>query len=176
FKNISDATGTVAFGAASSITGNVTAATLDETGYGWNLTVTITGANAGTATDIGGSFSCVSAIDANAAKSNTMGGTGQTYTLDAVVADKASPTRRSSDLFKNISDATGTVAFGAASSITGNVTAATLNETGYGSNLTVTLTGANAGTATDIGGSFSGVSAIDANAAKSRTVEDTCEL
>src|SRR5438132_9736487 len=113
FKNISDATGTVAFGAASSITGNVTAATLNETGYGSNLTVTITGANAGTATDIGGSFSGVSAIDANAAKSNTMGGTGQTYTLDAAVADKGSSNGITWTAFKNISDATGTVAFGA---------------------------------------------------------------
>src|SRR5260221_249909 len=171
FKNISDATGTVVSGSASSLTGTAAVATLNDTAYASNLTVTISGANAGTSTNVA-NFSGVSAIDANAAKSNTMGGTGQSYTLDATTADKGSSNGITWTAFKNISDATGTVVSGSASSLTGTAAVATLNDTAYASNLTVTISGANAGTSTNVA-NFSGVSAIDANAAKSNTMGGT---
>src|SRR5207249_4825836 len=139
FKNISDATGTVAFGAASSITGNVTAATLDETAYSQNLTLTITGATTATATDSGGTFGGVGAIDADAARTNTTVRTGQTYTLEAVVADKVSRHGALPTSFKNISDATGTVNFQASGSVSGNVTADTLNYSTYTQDLTLNI-------------------------------------
>ncbi len=169
-KNVSDTTGTVNFNTGGSVTGNVLAATLNESTDAANLAVTLTGTNAGTATNIGGSFSGVSAINANAAKSNTMGGTGLTYTLDATTADKASSNGVTWTAFKNLSDATGTVNFSTGGSVTGNVLATTLNESAYNADLAVTLTGTGLGTATNIGGSFSGVSAINANAAKSNTM------
>ena len=172
-KNVSDTTGTVNFNTGGSVTGNVLAATLNESTDAANLAVTLTGTNAGTATNIGGSFSGVSAINANAAKSNTMGGTGLTYTLDATTADKASSNGVTWTAFKNLSDATGTVNFSTGGSVTGNVLATTLNESAYNADLAVTLTGTGLGTATNIGGSFSGVSAINANAAKSNTMGGT---
>ena len=63
--------------------------------------------------------------------------------------------------FKNISDTTGTVNFNTGGSVTGNVTAQLLNLGTYGSDVTVGLTGANAGTVTGlIGGTFAGVSTL----------------
>ncbi len=168
FQNISDATGTVSFGNAGGLSGTAAAQVLDYSGYGSNVTVGLTGANAGTATATGG-FSGVSTITGNAAKSNTMGGSGQTYALDAVTADAGSSNGVTWTAFQNISDATGTVSFGNAGGLSGTAAAQVLDYSGYGSNVTVGLTGANAGTATATGG-FSGVSTITGNAAKSNTM------
>ena len=91
------------------------------------------------------------------AKSNTMGGSGLTYTLDNTTADKGSSDGVTWTAFKNISDATGTVNLNASGHLTGTAAAQTLNYSGYGSNVVVGLTGADAGTATNIDGGFTGV-------------------
>ena len=74
---------TVNFGTTGTLGGNVTAATLNDTTYTGAVTVGLTGTGAGTITGVAGTFSGVSAINANSANSNTMGGSGATYVLDA---------------------------------------------------------------------------------------------
>ena len=59
----------------------------------------------------GGTFAGVSTLTGNAGQSNTMGGTGQTYLLDATTADMGSSNGVTWTAFKNISDTTGTVNF-----------------------------------------------------------------
>ena len=169
FKNISDATGTVNFQASGSVTGSVTAATLDDSTYGSAVTVGLAGAGAGTITGVAGTFSGVSAINANSANSNTMGGTGVTYVLTNGTPNAGSADGVTWTNFKNINDTTGTVNFGTTGTLGGNVTAATLNDTTYTGAVTVGLTGTGAGTITGVAGTFSGVSAINANSANSNT-------
>ena len=173
FKNISDATGSVNFGTGGSVTGSITANSLDYSSYGSDLTVTFTGNNAGTVNHgIGGNFSGVYTITANTAKNNTAIGSGQNYYLDNTTANEFDVANALCANFQNISDSTGYVYFGTAASLSGNVTAQTLDYVGagYASNVTVALTGANAGTASGIGGTFSGVTTITANSAKSNTM------
>src|SRR5207247_410976 len=135
FKNISDATGTVNFQASGSVSGNVTADTLNYSTYTSDLTLDVT---AGTITGVGGNV-VANTIKANAGQNNTVGGTGATYPPRPASADKGTSSGYTWTAFQNVNDATGTVVFGNASSVSGNVTAATLNETGYGSNLAVTI-------------------------------------
>ena len=173
FENITDATGFINFGTVGSISGSVTASTLNYGTYGANVTATLTGPHAGTATGIGGTFSGVATLTGNAANSNTIGGSGLTYVLVNGTPDAGSADSVAWTNFKNISDATGTVNFGGSGSVTGNILASTLNYGTYAGNVTATLTGANAGTATGIGGSFSGVAALTGNAAGSNTIAGT---
>src|SRR6185295_4886229 len=174
FRNINDATGTVDFNASGSVTGSVTAQTLDYSGYGSAVTVAISGANAGTATGIGTTFSGVSTISGNAAQSNTMGGTGQTYSLTDGTPNAGSSNSISWTAFRNINDATGTVDFNVSGSVTGNVTAQTLDYTTYGQALTFDIS---AGTITNdgVGGTLAGFTTVNANAAQSNTVAGTGE-
>src|SRR6185295_7827807 len=172
FRNISDATGTVGFNVSGSVTGNVTAQTLDYTTYGQALTFDI---SAGTITNdgVGGTLAGFTTVNANAAQSNTVAGTGENYSLTDGTANAGSGNGYTWSAFRNVNDATGTVDFNASGSVTGSVTAQTLDYSGYGSAVTVAISGANAGTATGIGTTFSGVSTISGNAAQSNTMGGT---
>src|SRR6267142_1617814 len=156
FRNVNDATGTVDFQASGSVTGSVTAQTLNYSTYGSSVTVDLT---AGTATGIGTTWSGVSTINANAVQSNTIGGTGETYTLANGTLDAGSNGTVSWTAFRNINDAAGAVNFQASGSVSGNVTADTLNFTTYGSGVTLDVT---AGSITNdgVGGTLSGFTTV----------------
>ena len=128
------------------------------------MAVILTVANAGQATGIGGTFSGVSAINANGAIPNSVGGSGLTYALDNTIANKGSADSVTWTGIQNISDATGTVNFGTGGSVGGGVTAQTLNYSTYGSPVSVTLAAVpNAGAATsDVGWRSSSMPAKDA--------------
>src|SRR6266850_209242 len=166
FRNINDATGTVDFQASGSVTGSVTAQTLNYSTYGSSVTVDLT---AGTATGIGTTWSGVSTINANAVQSNIIGGTGETYTLANGTLDAGSNGTVSWTAFRNINDAAGTVNFQVSGSVTGNVTAQTLNYSTYGQALSFDIT---AGSITNdgVGGTLSGFSTVNANPAQNNTV------
>jgi len=156
-----------------SITGTVTAPTLNFSTYTAPISATVTGANAGTITGTGG-FSGVSTINANGANSNTMGGTGQTYLLTNGTPDAGSSNSVNWTAFKNITDATGTVNFNNTGSLTGNLSAQTFNYTTYGQALTLNVTASsllNSG----VGGilTFNGTKTVNANAAQTNLVEGT---
>src|SRR5581483_10093565 len=170
FKNINDATGTVDFQASGSVTGSVSAATLDYSTYGSPVSIDLT---ARTASAIGTTWSGVSTINANAAQSNTIGGSGEVYTLTDGTPNAGSNGAVSWTNFRNINDATGTVDFQVSGSVTGSVTGDTLNYSSYGSPVNVDLT---AGTASGIGTTWSGVSTINANAAQSNTIGGSGEV
>ncbi|EIL91903.1 hypothetical protein, partial [Rhodanobacter spathiphylli] len=120
FENISDATGTVNFGTNGGVTGTIAVQTLDFGNYLQDLTLNVdTGAISGAS----GSFSGYTTVNANAAQSNTVTGTSQTYALDNTVANQGSSNGYNWGGFQNISDATGTVNFGTAGSLAGNVAA-----------------------------------------------------
>ena len=86
FKNISDTTGTVNFGTSGSVSGNVMAATLNDSTYG-PISVTVTGAHTGTVVaNIGGTFSGVSTINANATNSNILNAASDTWTITGAKA------------------------------------------------------------------------------------------
>ena len=163
----------VNFQASGSVTGNVTAPTLNFSTYGSDVSATVTGANAGTITGTGG-FSGVSTINANGAQSNTMGGTGQTYALTNGTPDAGSSNSVSWTNFKNITDTTGTVNFQTSGSVTGNVSAQTLNYSAYTQDLTLDVT---AGTITNggVGGTITlnGTKTVNADAAQNNTVGGT---
>src|SRR5581483_7996510 len=169
--------GTFNMGAAGAVSGSVTAVsgTLNFASYATDITVSLTGANAGAATGIGTSFSGISAIDANGANSNTMGGTGNVYLLDDGTPDKGSSQGVAWTAFKNINDATGTVNFQVSGSVSGNMTAQTLNYSTYGQDLTLDIT---AGTITNngVGGTLSGFSTVNANPARNNTVGGSGEV
>src|SRR6266850_790964 len=166
FRNINDATGTVDFQASGSVTGSVTAQTLNYSTYGSSVTVDLT---AGTATGIGTTWSGVSTINANAVQSNIIGGTGETYTLANGTLDAGSNGTVSWTAFRNINDAAGAVNFQASGSVSGNVTADTLNFTTYGSGVTLDVT---AQTVTGVGGTAN-ANTVNANAGQTNTVGGT---
>jgi hypothetical protein len=161
--------------------GNVTGAFADDTrqsavsgiiyGAGFSA-VTGTGGNVTGVTgdfDVGTKKSSASGLDYSGFNLGVVSGSGAgatitggnlTYTLDNSVADKGSSNGVTWTSFGNINDATGTVNFGTAGALTGNVTAATLDYSGYGGLANVNLSGT--GT-TGVGGSVSGVSAIVAS-------------
>src|SRR6266850_2146757 len=166
FRNINDATGTVDFQASGSVTGSVAAQTLNYSTYGSSVTVDLT---AGTATGIGTTWSGVSTINANAVQSNIIGGTGETYTLANGTLDAGSNGTVSWTAFRNINDAAGAVNFQASGSVSGNVTADTLNFTTYGSGVTLDVT---AQTVTGVGGTAN-ANTVNANAGQTNTVGGT---
>src|SRR5690606_20180936 len=96
---------------------------------------------------------------ANAAQTNTVTGTGATYTLANGTPDAGSGGGYSWTAFENITDATGTVDFAVSGSVTGDVTADVLDYSGYGSAVTFDLANG-AGASTGIGGTWSGVTAV----------------
>jgi len=164
--NISDATGAVNFQASGSMSGNITADTLNFTTYTTSgLTLDIT---ANTVTGVGGTIT-VNKVDANPGQTNTVGGTGATYTLDNATQDKGTGNGYTWTHFQNINDSTGTVDFQVSGSQAGNVTAATLNYSTYGSNVTFDLAN-NSGATTGISGTWGSVTQVDANSAKSNTI------
>ena len=79
------------FGTGGSVSGNVTAATLDYTSYTSALTLNVT-ANTITPNGVGGTLSGVTQVNANAANSNTVTASSgtTTYTLDNATANKGS--------------------------------------------------------------------------------------
>src|SRR5690606_2472127 len=157
FENITDATGTVDFATSGSVTGDVTADVLDYDSYTQDLTLDIT---AGTITNggVGGTVTA-NTVNANAAQTNTVTGTGATYTLANGTPDAGSGGGYSWTAFENITDATGTVDFATSGSVTGDVTADVLDYSGYGSAVTFDLANG-AGATTGIGGTWSGVTAV----------------
>ncbi|HTM28469.1 MAG TPA: hypothetical protein VL097_03835, partial [Rhodanobacter sp.] len=92
----------------------------------------------------------------------TIAGSGQTYTLDNTVADQGSNGGVTWTGFGNIADTSGTVAFGTGGSLSGNVTAATLNYGSYGSAVAFDLAHG-VGATTGIGGTWAGVSTVTGN-------------
>jgi len=171
-ENINDATGTVDFQTSGSVTGNVTANTLNYSTYAQNLTLDVT-AYTITNNGVGGTLSGFSIVNANAAQNNTVVGTAQTYALTNGTPDGGISNSVTWTGFKNISDTTGTVNFGTSGSVTGNVTALTLNDSNYATDITATVTAANAGTVSNIGGTYSGVSTINAKGSNSNTMGGT---
>src|SRR6185295_18020988 len=172
FQNISDATGTVDFNVSGSVTGNVTALTADYTAYTQDLTLDITN-NTITNGGVGGTF-VVTNVNGNATQNNTVTGTAETYSLTDGTPNAGTGNGYTWSAFRNISDATGTVDFNVSGSVTGNVTAQTLDYTTYGQALTFDIT---AGTITNdgVGGTLAGFTTVNANAAQSNTVQGTGE-
>jgi filamentous hemagglutinin family protein len=149
FPNVSDATGVVNFQSSGSVSGNVTAQSLNYGTYSSPVTLSLSGA-AGTTTGIGGTRTGVSGITGSG-NSDTITGSGATYNLTAQNAGNSAGLSWAS--FENISDAAGgtfnlAVAF---NNVTGTIaaggTGATLNSSSdiTGLNLsvpsTVTMTG-----------------------------------
>ncbi|MBD8871348.1 filamentous hemagglutinin N-terminal domain-containing protein, partial [Rhodanobacter sp. DHB23] len=168
FGNITDATGTVNFGTGGSVTGNVTAATLNYGSYGSAVTFALAD-GVGATTGIGGTWTGVTTVTGNGSNSNTLTGSGQTYALDNSVADKGSSGGVSWTSFGNIDDTTGTVNFGTGGSVTGSVTVATLNYGSYGSAVTFALADG-VGATTGIGGTWTGVTTVTGNGSNSNTL------
>ncbi|MGS1126455.1 filamentous hemagglutinin N-terminal domain-containing protein [Rhodanobacter sp. UC4437_H4] len=113
------------------------ASTLDYSGFG---VTTLTGSGAGA----------------------TIAGSGQTYTLDNTVIDQGSSGGVTWTGFGNIADTSGTVAFGTGGSVSGNVTAATLNYGSHSGAVTFDLADGS-GATTGIGGTWAGVTAVTGN-------------
>ena len=156
FHTINDAAGTVNFGTGGSVGGNVTAATLDNSSYASAVTYDIAnGANA--TTGIGGTHTGVTTLTGNGANAatNTVQG-GATYTLDNATANKGGDGTVSWTGFGALNAGT-SVVFGTGGSVAGSVTAPTLDFSSYVGAISATVTGANAGTVSHVGGSFSGV-------------------
>src|SRR6266850_1454589 len=165
FRNINDAAGAVNFQASGSVSGNVTADTLNFTTYGSGVTLDVT---AQTVTGVGGTANA-NTVNANAGQTNTVGGTAAPYLLTDAIPDAGSSSGYTWTNFQNISDATGTVNFQVSGSVTGNVTAQTLNYSTYGQALSFDIT---AGSITNdgVGGTLSGFSTVNANPAQNNTV------
>jgi len=157
--NIADTTGTVNFGTSGSVAGNVTAKTLDYSSYASAVTFNVQG---NSAVGIGGTWSGVSTVTGSA-NTDTITGSSATYTLTGLNAG-SNGAGLSWTSFENLADATGTVAFGAGSSLSGNATAKVLNYGAYGSPVTFDLSGGAHGT-TGIGGTWSGVTSVTGSAA-----------
>ena len=96
----------------------------------------------------------------------TIAGSGQTYTLNNTIANQGSSAGVTWTGFGSIADASGTVAFGTGGSLSGNVTAATLNYGSYGSAVTFDLADGS-GATTGIGGTWNGVTAVTGNGSSS---------
>ena len=137
------------------MTGNVTAATLNYSTYTQDLTLDQT---AGTVSHngVGGTLSGFTTVNANPGQTNTVSGTGATYTLDNTTADKGTGGGLTWTAFQNITDATGTVNIQASGALSGLATVQALNYGTFGSDVTVGLTGANAGSITGITGVLRG--------------------
>ena len=133
FENLADATGTVAFGAGSSLSGNATAKVLNYGAYGSPVTFDLSGGAHGT-TGIGGTWSGVTSVTGSAA-SDAINGQSQTYTLTGANAGTNGTVAWTS--FERIADS-GVGTIGAA-------------------NQSWALTGHNQGTVTALSGSFSGI-------------------
>ena len=158
FENINDATGTVKFGNDGSLSGDLTAQTLDFTSYAQDLALDVATGLSGIPTPpVGGTLSGVSVIKANSARTNTVSGSGASYTLDNGVTNAGSGGSYSWTGFQNITDATGTIHFGTAGRVSGNVTAQTLDYSGYSTAVSFNLAGASS---TGIVGTWSGVNML----------------
>ena len=159
--------GTIA-NVAGSFADNARISTASGIAYSGFGAVTGTGGSVTGATgsfDLGTQVSAASGIDysgfgvttlAGSGSGATIAGSAQSYMLDNVVADKGSSGGVSWTAFGNIDDTSGIVSFGSAGTLSGNVTAATLNY-GYATPVAVRLSGP--GT-TGVGGALSGVSTI----------------
>src|SRR5213075_2122931 len=143
----------------------------DRLNYGtWTTSPVTFDITAKTSSGIGGVWSGVTSVTGNAANTtaNAIVG-GGAITLDAAIADKGGNGTQSWTNFGTLSGTS--VNFNTGGSVTGDLTAATLNYSNYGADVAVTLSGANAGTVNvGIGGSFSGVTKIDANALQDNTM------
>ena len=161
---VDDSAGTVDFNTSGSLTGNVNAGTLDFTGYGSGVTLDISNQ---TVTGVGGT-AIASNVDANGLRSNSVTGSGASYTLDDAVQDKGTGGGYSWTAFQNINDGAGTVSFGTGGSVSGNATAYTLNYTTYGLGLTLNIS---AGTLANSGvGGTLAFNKVNANAGQTNTV------
>jgi len=86
-------------------------------------------------------------------------GSGQTYNLTNGTPNAGTSGTVTWSAFPNIADATGILNMQTSGSVTGNVTAQTVNYGSYGSAVTFSLSGA-AGTSTGIGGTRSGTTVV----------------
>ncbi len=161
FAGATSVTGTGAISGLGStafnLTGNEagTAGGIGFNGFTAADTTAVTGASVfdiGSKSGEGMTFANVTSVSGTGTAA-TVTGTGQTYTLDASTANKGSGNGITWTSFGNINDSSGTVVFGATSSLTGNVTAEALDYSGYDSAVNLDL----GGTATGIGGTWSGV-------------------
>ncbi len=153
-------------GTNGSVSGNLNGGTGGSLNYSSYITpVTLDLAGTGT-TGIGGSWSNIATVTGTSSIGDTIRGLGKTYTLDSSIADKGSSSGVTWSAFENIADTgAGTFKFGAAGSVTGNITAVggTLDYTGHATAAHVTLSG-NAGTTTGIGGTWSGITSVTGSA------------
>src|SRR5690606_39276906 len=105
-------------------------------------------------------------VNANAAQTNTVTGTGVTYSLANGTPDAGSGGGYSWTAFENITDATFTVDVVGSGSVTGDVTADVLDYDSYTQDLTLDIT---AGAITNGGVGGPGVrKAVNANSADGR--------
>ncbi|HTM59879.1 MAG TPA: filamentous hemagglutinin N-terminal domain-containing protein, partial [Burkholderiales bacterium] len=162
--------GTFNMGIGGAVSGSITATTgtLDYSNYSTGIAVDLT---ASTASGIGTTYNGISTINANAAKTNTIGGTSETYSLTDGTPNAGSNGSVSWTNFQNISDTGGTVNFNASGSVTGNVTADTLDYTGYGQDLTLNIS--NGVITTDGVTGTLAYNTVNANAAQNNTVTGT---
>jgi hypothetical protein len=132
---------------------NGTGGTVNAVAGTFNITSKVSGASGINYSGLG--VSTVSGTGGSA----TITGSGLTYTLANGTPNAGTAGGITWSAFPSISDATGTLNMQASGSVTGNVTAQTINYSGYGSPVTVSLSGA-AGSSTGIGGTRSGVTSI----------------
>ncbi|MDD2540354.1 MAG: filamentous hemagglutinin N-terminal domain-containing protein, partial [Desulfuromonadaceae bacterium] len=159
-------------GTDGSVTGNLDGGTGGVINYGsYTTPITLDLAGTGT-TGIGGSWSHIATVTGTSSIGDTIRGLGKTYTLDSSIADKGSSSGVTWSAFENITDTgAGIFKFGAAGSVTGNITAAggRLDYTGHTTAAHVTLSG-NSGMTTGIGGTWSGIASVTGSANSGDTI------
>ena len=182
-------TGTLNMSGTGAVTGAISAATLDYTGYTGNggiVAVGLSGSNAGTATAISGGFTGVSTLagnDGTATGTNTtLTGlaAGSIFTINAPNAGTVSANPAAGTFaFNHVGNLTGgagadtfnvTGATGALSgAINGGTGANTLNYTGFTPAVAVGLATVSSGSATNVTGGFSNIQTLVGNDATTST-------
>ncbi len=147
------------FNGIATVVGNGAPTTL--IGLNAGETFTLSGVNAGIAGSL--AFTGVGNL-VGSGDSDTITGAGRTYMLTDNTPNAGSSGAINWTSIENVEDVTGTVNFQASGSVTGNVTADTLNYSGYGNIVTFDLANA-AHATTGIDGIWSGVQHVDANTA-----------
>ncbi|MEP7184896.1 MAG: autotransporter-associated beta strand repeat-containing protein [Rhodanobacter sp.] len=153
--NLSDSTaGNFVFADGANVGGTVNgggAGTLDYSAYTTSVNVDLGGSATGT-----GGWSGISTAKGGSA-ADTISGSNQTYGLTG--ANAGGNGTVSWDGFGNINDATGTVNFGTAGSVSGNIAARSLNYAGYSVPVSFDLSNGS-GATTGVGGTWSGVATV----------------
>src|SRR5207244_4085168 len=163
FENLTD-TGTGTFNmhgtGNGSITGNLnggTGGTMSYAGYTSAVTFGLAGA-ANTSTGITGTRTGITSVTGASLAGDSITGTAQTYNLDNAITDKGNNGTISWTSFANLADTgAGTFNMGTGGSVSGDISATggRLNYGSYSTPVAIDFTGG--GTATGIGGNWSGI-------------------